>query len=726
MICRDPFTILTDYEKAQFLFPFCECCEFCNQCELCNDYIAKRVRRNPVSVKMVRRRKKTKKIPPVRISKPPDPAPTYITEQDAWENGDCAMSVRKCYQIECGDKWVSDGIGDHYEIDLEYDYKKGIYKIVKNTTDKWEPRQPVFISSQTGGGKNTFIEEEIIPYVRELNLKHNTDFKVLYLVNRKALQAQINDRLDGKDDPDFEKDGLYYGQYKDYVCADAISYQSFLNKADYLKKKQKTNSGYLFVVCDEAHFFPSDGMFNPDTSKILEAIVKTFTNAVRIYMTATPYEGLKYISEYEHRYNDNSRLGVLYHFKRNYNYLRIKYFSHINELKDIIVESVTNKNEKWLVFIDDKEKCENYKNILESYDGETIDEDDAEDGDNNSNTDTNKTSGGPMDGKVFAVNAESKYNEKYQKMIVDERLGKKTNVLVTTSVLDNGVNLRDIDNVVITDINKTKCLQMLGRARADRDENGKYKKKITLYVQRASPKYIEKRIKDLERRRDAYHSYDLAYGNAVDFNEKRNKREYEQEFLEKYYHDDPVDWENGVHWFGIDAINPPTLFSSKYYFNNIARSVVNRLIPRYTSILEEMKATDKSRKVTGQKYLEYQLSWFGKKYNRKNDITLNGYKNDGQLNFEKWLRENWLDKEMPKDELTDFRKRFYYKYHCIFGYCSKAQGFSSDDNRTEKGPKNAGYSIPRIREIFQVRKMPFEIIDNDGCYIIRKKSDESK
>lgn len=91
-------------------------------------------------------------------------------------------------------------------------------------------------------------------------------------------------------------------------------------------------------------------------------------------------------------------------------------------------------------------------------------------------------------------------------MVQDARLDKDTYVLITTSVLDNGVNLTGIKNVVVSDMSKVKCLQMLGRARVSGPEDYK-----TLYVQRFGPDYVQKRINVLQVQEDAYHDYDLAY-----------------------------------------------------------------------------------------------------------------------------------------------------------------------------------------------------------------------
>jgi len=59
----------------------------------------------------------------------------------------CDIFSECIIQIKCGDKRVSEGIGEHYKIKLT---KK--LNIKKNTEDRWEPSQPVFISAQTGKG----------------------------------------------------------------------------------------------------------------------------------------------------------------------------------------------------------------------------------------------------------------------------------------------------------------------------------------------------------------------------------------------------------------------------------------------------------------------------------------------------------------------------------------------------------------------------------------------
>lgn len=427
MIYKDPSRTLTDEEKSKYIFSFCENCPLYDECELINDYIVKQVEKNKVVPPMVAvawpiHKAKSRVTAVVKEyrnlneqNRSPINLPFHI--RAVWEYEGCPMS--RFIRIECGDQWVAEGIGHDFKVDMKYDYKTERFEIDRSShkrnyqTDKWEPCQPVFILAPTGGGKNTFAEVTLPEYVRELNHRNNTDYKILILGNRRALTEQAKDRLNKGMKED---DGIFYN-YKEFV--DIMSYQSLLKKADYLKRVQQGKSKYIFVVNDEAHFFASDSSFNPDTEKILEASIDIFQDAVRVYMTATSYEVLKYIREKESRYKKYYP-GVSYHFKRDYRYLNAKYFSDENELVDIITDSVVNGNEKWLVFIDNKNQGLTFKKLLEYNDGEAT----------------------ALKGKVMTVDADSKFtDEKYQEMIVSESFVKGINIVITTSVIDNGVNV---------------------------------------------------------------------------------------------------------------------------------------------------------------------------------------------------------------------------------------------------------------------------------------------
>ena len=627
----------------------------------------------------------------------------------------CIMNYPHVYQVECGRKMVTEGIGDHYKIEITE--KKNYYssgkKIIKEgTDDRWEPLQPVFISAQTGKGKNYFIEKTLIPYVRELNCREKTEYKILIFSNRLALKQQIEKHIDGNDDLDNGEGGIYpYGKY-----ADVMTYQSLMQKVEYLKR---VHSKYVYVICDEAHFFTSDALFNPHTKKILETIVRLFQSAVRVYMSATPYECLEYIIKCEDKERERLNIKkhgldqskykygkmVFYHFERDYGYLDTKTYSSISELYDEIVESVVRRKEKWLIFIDDKEKCVKEKDklgklikdkessLVEDKKSKKKDEKDVEaDKDNKAEKKVEK---------VYVVDAESKEEPIYQEILKNERLNKDTYVLISTSVLDNGVNLTGIKNIVVSHMEKTKCLQVVGRARGS---NGDERK--TLYLKRFCAGEVDKRIKNLMRQQDAYHSYELAYdenGNTC------SKGVYQ--FFNKYYSGKEEDWKDAKHWFGI------SYEETQWHLNEIAKSLVEKLIPKYQYIFDEMEEEkNECKSLEGQKYLEYQLSWFGKKYCADNDITFVD-KKKAKKEFVAFL-ESYVESGeqiVERDENAPFRVRFTKLHDAAFGKWgpNKKRIYSTDVMNKSLKAKNINYKIVSYSKYWIVEKCDWEIEDSE-------------
>jgi len=549
MVWRDNYRDLTAEEKTEYgLFKHCRLCTLF-PCEQINSY----------------RLYGDNNLNSSSFSYNPNETGCHIQH---WIQISCTPSV----QLP-SDKviYVADGIGDHYKIDLKR----------KMAVDRWEPSQPVVISAQTGNGKNYFIENVLIEYVRELNHKNRTRHKVLLLSNRIALRLQMADRLNNKH---LHEDGEEHKIYSPNENVDVMSYQSFIKRLDTMKvwqgKMKDRRPLYLFVICDEAHYFTSDAMFNPYTDKALLHITRIFDEAIRVYMSATPYECLNHIMRHEATAVSQATTGVFYHFARNYSYLNARYYSEFDELIDIIENS---GNENWLIFLDNKKKCQEFKAELE---------------------DTPS-----LKGRVYAVSSESKDDEVYQRMVVEERIdvktkgrkgedGPKIRVLIATSVIDNGVNFRNIQNVVTSDISRVKTLQMLGRARVTGGEL------ITHYIKRFTEDELTFKIDKLKEQQNAYHDYRTSsYGNQLWFDEK-------------YYNGSGENWRNAKHWFGRGKE-----YFHKLFPNDIAVSLVDSLVPTYKAILEEMQGSDPAE-LPGQKYLEYQLSWFGKKYSVVNDITL--------------------------------------------------------------------------------------------------------
>ena len=221
----------------------------------------------------------------------------------------------------------------------------------------------------------------------------------------------------------------------------------------------------VFVV-DEVHYFVADVSFNPSAARLLKVIPKFFIEATRIYMTATLEDALRPVAEAEAsaerpmvertgaRFSPlmlgQSPVVNVYQFTSDrYSQLSVRYYKKDDDLYREIKES---GEDKWLIFVPSKE------------DGATLQE----------------TIG---DDAVF-ISADSKGNDAWNQLLDEERL--PCRVLITTSVLDCGVNIHDenLKHVVIPFEDRTMFMQALGRVRFKRSPQ------FTLYVKAISQKRL--------------------------------------------------------------------------------------------------------------------------------------------------------------------------------------------------------------------------------------------
>ena len=555
--------------------------------------------------------------------------------------------IKECGELnDFGNKlYVSDGIS------------KGYYH--------WRNTQPVFISAQTGTGKNTFIELELIQTVYDMNYERKKtwnyepvyDEKILILSNRIALRKQINERL-----------GKIVGE-----TAEVFSYQGLYDNELHWDE-------YSYVICDECHFFTSDAMFNPHTDLILDKLIRKLHKAVRIYMTSTFGTCMQYIMdkerEYTHNIGEEFRIipdFLYYKFTRDYSYLNTKYFLKYDDLNDIITESV-GAGEKWLIFIDHKRQCKELKNtLLPLINVKQVSNESSSSNDKNYNERT-----------IMVIHSGSKGQDFYEDFILNEKF--EQSILITTSVIDNGVNIKDsmVKHIVVTDINKDKVLQMIGRKRVDEGEI------VNLYIQLTNIDYLDKLIKGLEVQKHAYHMYDGAYTNS--------SKQGLKDFQFKYFGGDTKDFKKALHWFYRDLDNPETVHPNK-----IARDLVeNTLLPRYKYIKHRMEVTD-----SGQELLSQQLSWLNTTIDAC-EVIVPRYSEEAIANFELYL-ESLIGETIYYADQKVFRIEFFNEY-------VKAHGLRAEDLKNESRVKNEGYGPTTINEIIndsivnmRLKKIPIKV-----------------
>lgn len=266
----------------------------------------------------------------------------------------------------------------------------------------------------------------------------------------------------------------YTQQGIDTLCMDlgiitVCSYQQL-----YLKRPSEK---YKYVICDECHFFTGDSLFNPCTEEILSFIIKEYENAIRIYMSATLEDTFIPIIEKEYAQSKSHHIKCMYYyFERNYDYIK-KIYAY-RELAQLIPKIKEDKKSKWLIFVNSKSKGKKFKEDIK-------------------NSQTQYENLGKIlskeNVKVTFLTSESKDTETYQNIVENEKFEEQ--VLISTSVLDNGINIKDrqVKNVVIDMLDKTEFIQMLGRVRINGDMQ------INLYIRNYSTEEVEKfLIEDVE------------------------------------------------------------------------------------------------------------------------------------------------------------------------------------------------------------------------------------
>ena len=467
------------------------------------------------------------------------------------------------------------------KVNLHYSEKKYLTEFITDREiDFWDSERPIFISAQTGTGKNYFVQHQLLRHLYEKNQRTGRNDKILILSNRIALGRQSKQdfaeniaRIIGnssflKEMKKYTPEGL--DEFTDFGIVQLYSYQAFLNSNAF------SNHNFKYIVCDECHFFTSDGLFNPNTDVIMNKIIDGGRNAVRIYMSATPevvfapivLEEYYYVENVlnqekndslkllNHRQNFETlamyQLGnpefesnyynieaekeriiqqvpnleiEFYYMERNYDYIdNVYYYTDDDELLKEVVKA--DEDNKWLIFVSSKRHG---NSLLEKIKEET---------DKNSVTFLTAESKSLSDSPTAK---EIQEKATYEKLVNEQTFDE--NVLITTSVLDNGVNIKaeSIKNVVIDYCDRTEFIQMLGRLRTTSDT------KINLYVPQYSEEQIQRKLK-----RNIQSLVDRLIFDIADVNFKQNKFDKR---LHRFTYDGDATYNANAIWQLIESIN---------------------------------------------------------------------------------------------------------------------------------------------------------------------------
>ena len=328
--------------------------------------------------------------------------------------------------------------------------------VTMNEYATWLSGKKVMLVAPTGLGKTTFVLSEFLPFCVAQRRK------VAILCNRRLLREQYLYDL-----------AEMYTRY--YIMNEQVQLFTYQTLAEYIMKGQnlgKVLEDFDVIVCDEAHYFYADADFNVyGTFILLQVLIKICIHKSILFITATADEVIPLLGR------TLEQCGKTYGISEEFCSMKVidySYLSDYSRFRCFFVEDVQSlcrrigeSSKKTIVFIDDKTKAESLRQDLMDMSG--------------------------IKGKdIFVLNAEvldeCSNNEVIQQLVVCHRILPK--VLITTSVLDNGVSVHDADveNVVIATDSMLSFIQMLGRIRSESSVQ------CDLYLYPRDEKYYARRI----------------------------------------------------------------------------------------------------------------------------------------------------------------------------------------------------------------------------------------
>ena len=491
-------------------------------------------------------------------------------------------------------------------------FEKNVADAIKDEYQNWKKYDKVFISSPTGTGKTYFILHVLLPYASQQGKK------ILYLVNRRILKEQLESEISSFP---FELRDLIrielYQTIEINMSEVKYDYQSRTYHAFGYRSVWINPDDYDFVVCDECHYFLADSNYNTNTGLSFRWIQDMFSSKIRIFLSATITDIKKYImSDDEKRrfwrtdcygfHGKNTIVTQLvrhrkpweYEAQADYDYLNV----HVINKEDGISELVMSGKGKWLIFVDNISFGEKLKKELEVKFKQLLNEED--------------------DGNVVMISSgfEDSKDSAMEVDYIKKDSRQSAKVLITTSVMDNGISLKDIQlrNIILIADTDVEFMQMLGRKRKDGE-------KVDLYIYRQSRAHFSNRLEKLKKAQYIAENY---YRDAKKALEEPIKRwqelgglvngnvieNLEQQFIEGKHNQIMQD----IARQKIDINDANAIFhvyDGRYYLNLLSFNQIERLVQYYYKILRRFEEEGEDA------FLKEQLRWINKSDKEIEDIV---------------------------------------------------------------------------------------------------------
>lgn len=440
--------------------------------------------------------------------------------------------------------------------------KKRFSDLIEDKYKSWKDTR-IILDGGTGSGKTYFVLNKIGKYAKECNCK------ILYLCNRSKLRDQT------------------YSDIKKLKLQDTVvvmTYQSLQNRI----KHKDTFPHYDYIIADECHYFTNDALFNEYTDLSYKYLKHQSKNVV-IYISATAkvffhWMKQKEIVTQEHYFSipkDYSYVDKVYFYDKKY---------LIPQIDKILEEE---KDSKIIVF------CNSITRMLELYKKYENQADYA--------------------ASQNAVKVKDICNEK---CVYEHKGGTVTfdkRILVTTKVLDNGINIKDkkVKHIFSEILDADSAIQALGRKRRTSEDDT-----CTFYLKNYSGQAIQGLINTNEYQLEPVMTYRIKY----------------DEFLNKYGQNRKRIRNNKIFY---------TKFSNDKEKNNIAFNEMrlNKYLMDNT-VLNDMKEGSYKSVMIG--LIGYSLA------DKVEELEINIEEKDGFLEYLKSIEGKWLYSTERKEVVKRF------------------------------------------------------------------------
>lgn len=551
-----------------------------------------------------------------------------------------------------------------------------VSEIIREEYKEWKPGQMIFLSAHTGAGKTFFILNELLEFAAI------SGKRILYLVNRSILKEQIEEKINTEVRNKLRRNK----NIKSENLAKIIEVKLYQTIESECKKNPdyKIQEEYDYIIADEAHYFLEDSMFNTYTQLSYDWIMGKRYDVVLIFISATIDRMKKYIwEENTVKENDNlvgSHIKLIrgnfdpdvdiksYEMKADYSYVKVSLLKKIEE----ITELVEKDKSKWLIFVDNIEKG---KTIEKSLKKEEID--------------------------VAFITAESKKDRELLGIVqkINTREKYEQRVLIATSVMDNGISIKDLDlrKLIIMAMTREQFIQMLGRKRVTSDMQ-----KLEVYILLREKECFRKCLVECEKRQ-RFISEAEKYNFQMDISVVLEQILESNVFLQCVKNICYVD-------------------QRKVVFSKLAIAQYDYLYKYYKGMVERFE------KEGGTAFLREQLEWLGRKEAEQEIKELTKTLFD-QISK---IIEEYKNRELNAEENKEMRERIKSYISQVIGCCADHESYPDEEIKSimkELGkPSNERtLSNKNFNKIMEILNLNYQMTKpNRSSFLISDKNIEEE